>query len=843
MALKFLNKKGWHTGSLRNIENVWKAEQKHDAEQKKLEELRKQIHEERERADFRQLQEQAGLISGQERLEFLYDSGLAVGKGSSGFKALESIPKTQPEPAASDSTSEKPESAVLGALFEEKPQSANDAWRKLHSDPLLLIRQREQEALARIKNNPVQMAMIRKSVEAKKSKCKDEKRERKKHHKKKSEHRMNSDNDSEATGLTVEKHRESHHKGTTSGRHSSKRIHTSDDETSQGDTRRKKYYDEYKDRRPSGSPNCKYDKFDDHYKSKKNYYNSQQKEYSSERQPESRHEKGSYFNTSDKPPRHESNNRHRRPVKLTEEERAAKLKEMEMDAERHEEQRWKRLEKAADADAKEAIHDSASSGRNFLDAAQKSVYGAEKGGSSTIEESVRRRTHYSQRRSDKVVRLKHPALHLPLYHVRGQGPDSLQKSDATLPFSDVLALDDARVKFLNSRLNKKNLTAVVPAVISGRSESGGLIKGTSVSSPLSPGQSLGVGNYYTKIGLGTPPTYYPVVVDTGSSLSWIQCAPCLGYCHPQVGPLFNPSASDTYQILSCDTNECTSLKDATLNSPMCTSSDKCVYTATYGDQSFSQGYLSKDSLTFGAASLPSFVFGCGENNDGLFGKSAGLFGLAKNSLSMLSQLSTKYGKAFSYCLPTSSPLGKTGGGGYLSIGTGSSSAYKFTPMLSDSSDSTLYFLKLSAISVSGKPLGVAASGYSVPTIIDSGTTISRLSSPVYTALREELVKVISSKYKLTEGFSILDACFVGSADEIAGVVPPVALIFQGGAELKLEPQNVIIEVEKGTTCLSFAGNSNLRDSISIIGNQQQQTFDIVYDITGSRIGFAAGGCH
>jgi hypothetical protein len=39
MALKFLNKKGWHTGSLRNIENVWKAEQKHGAEQKKLEEL------------------------------------------------------------------------------------------------------------------------------------------------------------------------------------------------------------------------------------------------------------------------------------------------------------------------------------------------------------------------------------------------------------------------------------------------------------------------------------------------------------------------------------------------------------------------------------------------------------------------------------------------------------------------------------------------------------------------------------------------------------------------------------------------------------------------------------
>lgn len=57
MALKFLNKKGWHTGSLRNIENVWKVKQKHEAEQKKLEELRKQIQEEREHNEFRHLQE------------------------------------------------------------------------------------------------------------------------------------------------------------------------------------------------------------------------------------------------------------------------------------------------------------------------------------------------------------------------------------------------------------------------------------------------------------------------------------------------------------------------------------------------------------------------------------------------------------------------------------------------------------------------------------------------------------------------------------------------------------------------------------------------------------------
>jgi len=52
MALKFLNKKGWHTGSIRNVEKVWKAEQKHEAEQEKIE----------ERSEFRAIQEQAGLV-------------------------------------------------------------------------------------------------------------------------------------------------------------------------------------------------------------------------------------------------------------------------------------------------------------------------------------------------------------------------------------------------------------------------------------------------------------------------------------------------------------------------------------------------------------------------------------------------------------------------------------------------------------------------------------------------------------------------------------------------------------------------------------------------------------
>ncbi|GFZ03375.1 pre-mRNA splicing factor domain-containing protein [Actinidia rufa] len=449
MALKFLNKKGWHTGSLRNIENVWKAEQKHDAEQKKLEELRKQIQEERERSEFRLLQEQAGLVPRQERLDFLYDSGLAVGKGSSdGFKALEAFPKPDPQnsllffrqdlprrlalvfraraylyreknsqssvipsnntlhfqaymyPTTSRDTNssfyQQQQPSVPGALFEEKPQSANDAWRKLHSDPLLLIRQREQEALARVRNNPIQMAMIRKSPSG--DTCAfhtlaslhcfldiprvkrvavltptdylghlmQKSKQRRRHLKVKTSER-NITTRSQSIRSIIRKH-------SSSECHSDSEDVADDGEYRKSARKSSKSYEHSNKLSPSSVRELK----DRNIKKKRNI----EKDNMYKEQPACALLDSTIDNDESR------------------EERAARLREMQMDAELHEEQRWKRLKKADENDAQEALCAHMSSRRNFLDAAHKSVYGADKGGSSTIEESVRRRTHYLQSRAE-----------------------------------------------------------------------------------------------------------------------------------------------------------------------------------------------------------------------------------------------------------------------------------------------------------------------------------------------------------------------------------------------------------------------------------------------------------
>ncbi|KAL8161169.1 hypothetical protein V2J09_012658 [Rumex salicifolius] len=495
MGMKFLNKKGWHTGSLRNIENVWKAEQKNELEKKKLEELRKQIQEEKERSEFRRLQEQAGLVPRQERLEFLYDSGLSVGKPSSdtSFKSLEPLPQsttTNNEVGASSSSAAK-QDAVPGALFEEKQQSANDTWRKLHSDPLLMIRQREQEALARIKNNPVKMAMIRKSVEAKKQEDDDSgskkvKRKHRKHsssknrsdsededrkHKKhaSSKHRTDSEDDgrrhkkdaslkypsnSEDQDRRRKKHPSSKHQSDSDddGKKHQKLASSKHRTDSEDDIRRHRNFDDSEDedrrlkkhasskhqsdsedenRRQKKHTSSKYisEEYDTRGKEKqsnkeRNHRNSKHREYTDinkhttdERASRRHRDENRESRQQDLPREEKSEHQMQRksshdtdkavsgyrrrnvPPKLTEEERAAKLREMQMDAELHEDQRWRRLKKADENDAKEAIKSATARGKSFLDAAQESVYGAEQGGSSTIEESVRRRSYFRQSRS------------------------------------------------------------------------------------------------------------------------------------------------------------------------------------------------------------------------------------------------------------------------------------------------------------------------------------------------------------------------------------------------------------------------------------------------------------
>ncbi|CAL5011541.1 unnamed protein product [Urochloa decumbens] len=454
------------------------------------------------------------------------------------------------------------------------------------------------------------------------------------------------------------------------------------------------------------------------------------------------------------------------------------------------------------------------SGRRYADAKRAEMLGE------------RKKAGEARQTATIVLELKHHSL--------AAIPDDPASRDAYL--RRILAADEARANAL--QLQKSTRVSTQSSASS------------SAEIPLTSGIRYQTLNYVTTIGLGSgAAANLTVIVDTGSDLTWVQCKPCSS-CYAQRDPLFDPAGSATYAAVRCNASACAaSLKAATGVPGSCATTagaaEKCYYALGYGDGSFSRGVLATDTLALGgAARLDGFVFGCGLSNRGLFGGAAGLMGLGRTELSLVSQTSSRYGGAFSYCLPATA-AGDTSGS--LSLG-GDASSYRnktpiaYTRMIADPAQPPFYFLNITGAAVGGKT--VTASGLGAGNVlIDSGTVITRLTPSVYTAVRAEFARQFGGYgYREAAGFSILDTCYdLSGHDEVK--VPLLTLTMEGGAEVEVDAAGMLFVVRKdgSQVCLAMAGLP-YEDQTPIVGNYQQKNKRVVYDTVGARIGFADEDC-
>ncbi|BAT88601.1 Aspartyl protease family protein [Vigna angularis] len=410
--------------------------------------------------------------------------------------------------------------------------------------------------------------------------------------------------------------------------------------------------------------------------------------------------------------------------------------------------------------------------------------------------------------------------------VHKYGPCSQQNDgERKVTDSDILNLDKERVKYIHSRISK---------------ELGGddsVKELDSATLPAKSGSLIGSGNYFVVVGLGTPKRDLSLIFDTGSDLTWTQCQPCARSCYEQQDPIFDPSKSRTYANITCTSTLCTQLSSATGNDPGCSASTKaCIYGIQYGDQSFSVGYFSRERLTVTTTDvIDNFLFGCGQNNQGLFGGSAGLIGLGRHPISFVQQTASKYNKIFSYCLPSTSSST-----GHLTFGGGAYRKLLYTPFSTISRGSSFYGLDIVSITVSGAKLSLTPSLFSSGgAIIDSGTVITRLPPTAYAALRSAFRQGMS-KYPSAPELSILDTCYDLSAYKVISI-PKINFVFGGSVTVELQPQGILYVASTKQVCLAFAANGDDSD-VTIFGNVQQRTLEVVYDLGNGKIGFGAGGC-
>ncbi|GER26491.1 eukaryotic aspartyl protease family protein, partial [Striga asiatica] len=317
-------------------------------------------------------------------------------------------------------------------------------------------------------------------------------------------------------------------------------------------------------------------------------------------------------------------------------------------------------------------------------------------------------------------------------------------------------------------------------------------------------------------------------------------------CHPCPSHIFQLNKSASFANAGCNSTPCKLLKigECKEDGDICTyevrySDESDTIGVSYGDGSFTFGEFSTETLTFRRTKVPAVALGCGHDNEGLFVGAAGLLGLGRGRLSFPTQAGPRFGRKFSYCLVDRSASSKPSS--MVFGGSAISRRAAFTPLVANPKLDTFYYVGLNGISVGGARVpGITASLFQLDStgnggvIVDSGTSVTRLTRPAYVALRDAF-RAGASNLRPASEFSLFDTCFnLSGKTEVK--VPTVVLHFGGGANVPLPASNYLIPVDgDGKFCFAFAGTMS---GLSIIGNIQQQGFRVVFDLAANRVGFA-----
>ncbi|KAL3691264.1 hypothetical protein R1sor_004915 [Riccia sorocarpa] len=338
------------------------------------------------------------------------------------------------------------------------------------------------------------------------------------------------------------------------------------------------------------------------------------------------------------------------------------------------------------------------------------------------------------------------------------------------------------------------------------------------------------------------------IADTGSDLVWVQCSQC--------NPCFNSTAnfdsrlSSTYQPLPCGTS-CDILGGNKLS---CDPS--CQYTYVYGDNSTTVGDFASETVwtTDGTGvdvSIPDFLFGCGLQNAGIYEEINGLVGLGRGPLSFPSQIAPYLdnNNKFSYCFVLNTNESATSP---ILFGANAvpTETISTTP-ISTLADliSTFYFVNLNDISVGRSPLSVPSTSFEFNltsgdggVLFDSGTTYTNLESVAY----QLVIKAFNSsvQYNFVDLVDVtgLDLCYsVPSFNNL--VVPKITFNFEG-ADFDLAVENIVQKLtdDAGNNFICVVLTESPVGSSSIIGNWQQQNFQVLYDLDNDVIGWVPTDC-
>ncbi|KAG6513430.1 aspartic proteinase 36-like [Zingiber officinale] len=348
---------------------------------------------------------------------------------------------------------------------------------------------------------------------------------------------------------------------------------------------------------------------------------------------------------------------------------------------------------------------------------------------------------------------------------------------------------------------------------------------------------LANGYYTTRLFIGSPPQEFALIVDSGSTVTYVPCSTC-EQCGNHQDPRFQPDLSSTYEPVKCSV-ACTCDQDQ----------KQCTYERQYAEMSSSSGVLGEDLISFGTESElkpQRAIFGCENSETGdLFSQRAdGIIGLGRGQLSIMDQLVSKgvIGDSFSLCY------------GGMDIGGGAMVLGEITPPTdmvfspSNSARSPYYNIELKSIDVDGRLLKLDPRIFDGKhgTVLDSGTTYAYLPKEAFLAFKDAIMSKLHSLKQIPgPDPNYKDICFSGARSDVSqlsNIFPKVHMVFGNGEKLLLSPENYLFRHSKvsGAYCLGVFQNG--KDRTTLLGGIIVRNTLVTYDRQNEKIGFWKTNC-
>lgn len=345
------------------------------------------------------------------------------------------------------------------------------------------------------------------------------------------------------------------------------------------------------------------------------------------------------------------------------------------------------------------------------------------------------------------------------------------------------------------------------------------------------------GYYTTRLWIGSPPQRFALIVDTGSTVTYVPCSTC-EQCGKHQDPKFDPESSTTYKPVKCNIDcNCDSNKE------------QCIYERQYAEMSSSSGVLGEDIISFGNQSdlqPQRAVFGCENRETGdLYSQHAdGIMGLGRGDLSIVDQLvdGGVISDSFSLCYG-----GMDVGGGAMVLG-GISPPEEMVYTHSDPVRSPYYNIELKELHVAGKrlPLNPSVFDGKHGTVLDSGTTYAYLPEAAFEAFKHAILKELDGVHMIKgPDPSYNDICFSGAGSDVSQLsktFPSVEMVFGKGQKLSLSPENYLFRHSRvtGAYCLGIFQNG--KDPTTLLGGIIVRNTFVMYDREHEKIGFWKTNC-